>query len=379
MKRQQAIAATIAACRLERKALATEREYSGHVGRFFDWLAADPVRIRASPEQRVSGYLSDLAPRTAAATQNQALCALVFFHRAALRRPLGRLAPWAKAKRPRHLPEWLTDSEARTVLDHMSGVTRLGCALMYGAGLRVNEAAGMRWRSLDLEHRTITIRGGKHHKDRTTCLPAALVSDLIQQRTRALALWREDRARGRPGVEVPPEISRKQPRASETFGMFWVFPAAGESRDPRSGIVRRHHVIDDTFAKALALAARRAGISRRITPHALRHTFATEYLLHGGTIHELKELLGHASIQTTEVYLHCLPMLGRRVHSPLDAPRLPHVIPFSTLTPSHVREPGESTPPECRSQIPAEELHVLPAIHAQRRLLHIRDHQLAAG
>lgn len=318
---------TIEVCRRERKALATERDYGGAVRRFVAWLSENPRCRLLCPEDRVSEYLSQMAPRVSASTQNQALNALLLFYRAVVKQPLGRLQPWARAERPRRLPDWLPHADVMRVLDLLRGEVALGCKLMYGSGLRVNELAAMRWRSINFEQLVITVKAGKGDKDRTVPLPLALVDELRAQERLALALWREDRARKLPGVQIPEAVAHKYPRAGEEFGFFWVLPAAGLSRDPRSGIVRRHHIIDDTYANALRRAVRRAGITKRITPHCLRHSFATEYLLQGGSIHELKEMLGHASIQTTEIYLHCLPALGARVRSPLDRPKT-NVVPF---------------------------------------------------
>lgn len=325
MKTSEAVELCRKAIRLERLGYSTEQSYCGWVARFCEWCKK---ASEADNDSRVSGFLSAHAEHWSASTQNQCLNALVFFFGKALQKPLGKLPDWTRAQHPRRLPEWVSDSEARAVLSLLRDEPFLGCALMYGSGLRVNECARLRWRDIDYQQGAITVRGGKGDKDRVTCLPSSLLADITAQRTRAEALWKQDRARGLPGVQVPDAVGRKQPRAGETFGMFWVFPAAGLSTDPRSGIRRRHHLHADTFAKALSAAARRAGIQRRITPHSLRHSFATAYLLNGGAIHELQDLLGHASIATTSVYLHCLPQLGARVRSPLDA--VPSkVVPFA--------------------------------------------------
>jgi integrase len=291
------------------------------------WLASEG-RARLSTEERISGFLGDIAGRSAESTQNQALCALIYLHKA-IGRPVGKLPDWTRAQRPRRLPEWVSDAEARAVLSQLRDEAFLGCALMYGSGLRVNECARLRWRDVDLAQTALLVRGGKGDKDRVTCLPAAVLEEITTQKARAEGLWKEDRSRGLPGVQVPDSVGRKQPHAGETFGMFWVFPAAGLSRDPRSGLRRRHHLHADTFAKALSVAARRAGVQRRVTPHALRHSFATAYLLNGGAIHELQELLGHANIATTSIYLHCLPTLGARARSPLDA-QPGNIVPWPT-------------------------------------------------
>jgi site-specific recombinase XerD len=184
--------------------------------------------------------------------------------------------------------------------------------------LRRRELVALRLGNFNLAEGSITVRGGKGDKDRVTCLPVALRDEVTRQIERSSALHAQDCAGNLPAIFVPPEVERKYPRAGLELRNFWFFPAKGLSRDPRSGIVRRHHIHEDSLAKQLRPAARRAGILRRVNCHAFRHSFATQFLLNGGTLHELKELLGHASIQTTEVYLHCLPRLGARITSPLD-------------------------------------------------------------
>lgn len=330
MKTSELIAAIQKRCRLEHLSLATERDYCGWARRFMAWLSRDN-HAELSIEDRISGFLSEIAEQSAESTQNQALCALIYAHKS-IDVEVGKLPDWTRAQRPRRLPEWCSDSEVRAVLGHLRGDAWLGCALMYGSGLRVNECARLRWRDVDVMT-GITVRAGKGDKDRVTCFPSSVLAEMDAQKRRCEALWREDRERDMPGVQVPDSVGRKQPRAGETFGMFWVFPAAGLSVDPRSGVKRRHHLHADTFAKSLAVAARRANLRRRITPHALRHSFATAYLIGGGAIHELQELLGHANIATTSIYLHCLPTLGARAKSPLDQQpsnivQIPNLVPL---------------------------------------------------
>lgn len=325
MKAKEVVEAVVKLARRERKDMDTERSYSRAAARFCHWCAVH--REIDSNERRVSDYLSENAPGWSASSERVALCALVFMFRS-IGKPLGKIPDWKSAQRPSRLPEWVTDSEARKILSLMHGEDALACGLMYGSGLRRNEAVSLRLRDVDTEHGCITIRAGKGDKDRTTCLPFALLAEMQKQMARSEAIWHEDREQGRPGVYVPPSVEHKQPLAAESAAMFWLFPARNLSRDPVSGIVRRHHLHVDSVATSLRTAARRSGLKRRITCHALRHGFATSYLLNGGTINELQELLGHANVATTSVYLHCLPSLGGRVRSPLDAAPS-KVVPFA--------------------------------------------------
>lgn len=283
-------------------------------------------------EDRVACFLSTLSCHSVA-TQKQALNALAgkggLF--ALLGKPLDRLPDWVNAKRPRRAPAWVTVKESEDIRRHLSDPWDLMAGLMIGSGLRIHECMSLRWRDFDFERLTITIRGGKGDKDRVTVLSSQLVDSLLKRRDRCRGLFLEDRAANRPGVSIPDGVARKMPNAGKEWPFFWVFPAAGESTDPESKIIRRHHVHEKSFSRPLRVAVRRAGIAKRVTAHAFRHGFATAYLLKGGHIRELQRLLGHTSIETTEIYLHCLPSHTDRIGSPLDVesiPTSPHILRF---------------------------------------------------
>lgn len=270
-----------------------------------------------TPEDAVSGYLSWLAANRSAVTQKQALNALVAFYRA-VGRPLGELPEWVRPKENKRVPVWVTGDEAKRLIELLPQPWDEVAGIMFGAGLRIGEALNLRCKDLDSASGTITVRGGKGDKDRVTILPKSMVETFAVRYRVNRAVWENDRARGRRGVYVPDEVARKIPRAGEQWPWFWVFPAPGESRDPETGIIRRHHRVAEGFAKALGKAVVLARLHKRVTAHAFRHGFATSYLMGGGTIQELAELMGHADIRTTEIYLHCIPQLASRVGSPLD-------------------------------------------------------------
>lgn len=286
-----------------------------------------------SPQEAVSAYLSTFGEKSAS-YQKSALNALAgrngFY--AAHGVKLGKLPHWVKAKDPTFVPTWVTLAECDAICRHLTEPWEMMCRLMIGAGLRIGEVVSLRWRDLDFERMTITVKQGKGNKDRITFLPQSLVDPLRLRYKRCRALWQEDRAGKRPGVEIPRSVANKSPRAGEDWALFFVFPAAGESTDKRSRITRRHHIHKKSIAKALRVAVRRAGIAKRITCHSFRHGFATAYLMSGGNICELRDLLGHQSIQTTEVYLHCIPHFTDRVGSPLD--QRPTVVPFERKQPA---------------------------------------------
>lgn len=315
MKAGEAMALFELRMREERKALTTRQTYRSHVGQFLGFAKRSSG---GSVEEMVSAYLSWVAVNRAAATQAQALNAIVCFYRL-IGRPLGTLSAWVRPKEKNRVPVWVTTREAREIISQLPSPADEVASMLFGSGLRITECLRLRGKDIDLERRTVTIHGGKGDKSRVVMLASSLVPVLERRLEINRALWLEDRAARRPGVALPDGLERKYPRAGEEWPWFWVWPAPGESVDPVSGIRRRHHRCDEGFSKALKVAVRRSGVTKRVTAHAFRHGFATAYLMGGGTIPELQELLGHANMETTEIYAHCLPQLASRVGSPLDA------------------------------------------------------------
>jgi integron integrase len=256
--------------------------------------------------------------RVSAATQKQALNAAVFLSREVFKREPGDFSQFVHAKPHRRVPSVLTREECTRLFAELAGTTRLMAELMYGAGLRLTEMLRLRVKDVDLARLQLAVRAGKGNKDRLTMVPRSLEGSLRQHRERLRALHGQDRLEKLPGVELPEALQRKWPKAGEKFEWFWMFPSRNLLRDPRSGVVRRHHVLDATFQKAIREAARRARLDKRVTPHTLRHSFAT-HLLEGGTgIRDLQDLLGHADISTTQIYLHTAQQTGVGIRSPLD-------------------------------------------------------------
>ena len=190
--------------------------------------------------------------------------------------------------------------------------------LMYGAGLRLTELLRLRVKDVDLERLQLAVRAGKGNKDRLTMVPRALEGRLREHRERLRELYRRDREALLQGVVLPEVLERKWPKAGEKFEWFWFFPSRNLLRDPRSGVVRRHHVLDATFQKAIREASERARFDKKVTPHTLRHSFATHLLESGTGIRDLQDLLGHADISTTQIYLHTVKQTGVGIRSHLD-------------------------------------------------------------
>lgn len=305
----------------------TGTTYRDQVGEFVEFCQRNP-QPEASNEERVRAWLNAIAPRCAAATQKQKLCAVLFFFRHVIEKPLGEIGPWAHAKIPKRLPVWYTRDEVRALLDLTPGTFGLMARLAYGCGLRLMEICRLRTDHIDLAARTVRVVGGKGDKDRVVKLPDSLIAPLGQHLQRTRNLWEGDQRRGLPPVHLPGGLERKYPNAGCEWSWFWVFPAKGLSQDPISKIIRRHHVSSSGLQKALKAAGAQAGIGKRIKVHSLRHSFATHHLEAGTDIYVLKDLLGHNHIETTAIYLHCLPDRLQRIASPLDAIESATVIPM---------------------------------------------------
>jgi len=297
---------------------ATEKTYRHWARRLVTFCGTKAAEDLEGDDLRC--YLSHLAvkERVAVATQRQALNAGVFFLREGLKKDPGDFGDFTRSARKRNVPSVLSREECGKLFAELSGTTRLMAELMYGAGLRLTELLRLRIKDVDVERLQLQVHAGKGNKDRLTMVPRSLAGRLREHLERLKVLHKEDRAEGLPGVELPEALERKWPRAGEKFEWFWYFPSSHLLRDHRSGTIRRHHVLDATFQKAIREAAARAKLYKRVTPHTLRHSFAT-HLLEGGTgIRDLQDLLGHADISTTQIYLHTAKQTGVGIRSPLD-------------------------------------------------------------
>ena len=299
----------------------TQETYVQWIKRFIIFSGKRHPREVGAPE--VTSFLSHLAVdgRVAAATQNQALAALLFLYKEVLDEPLPWLDDVVRAKRPVRKPTVLTADEARRLLSHMRGPKLLMASLLYGAGLRLRECINLRVKDVDFGYRQIMVRDGKGAKDRLTVLPAPLIEPLQTHLVRVKALHERDLAQGYGDVELPDALMRKYPRAQYEWAWKFVFPSYKRSVDPKTGVIRRHHVYENYLIRGVKEAARTAGIAKHVSCHTLRHSFATHLLENGYDIRTVQELLGHSSVETTMIYTHVMNKGGRGVKSPLDAVR----------------------------------------------------------
>ncbi|WP_140636692.1 integron integrase [Methylibium rhizosphaerae] len=269
----------------------------------------------------VEGFLSWLATerQVAASTHTQALSALVFLYTKVLGQPLPWLHDIGRPRVPRRLPMILSRDEVAAIFRQLTGQHLLLARLLYGTGMRLTEGLQLRVKDLDFAHHAVIVREGKGGKDRVLMLPASLQAGLKQQLSNAHTLWAADVVAGRAGVEMPNALERKYPRAGSSWAWFWVFPQATCSTDPGTGVVRRHHLYDQTFQRAFKRAVVAAQITKPASPHTLRHAFATHLLQAGYDIRTVQDLLGHADVATTMIYTHVLKVGGGGVRSPLDS------------------------------------------------------------
>jgi len=303
--------------RLKQYSLRTEEAYVGWYRRYVLWHGKRHPRELGAAE--VEAFLTHLAVNrgVGAVSQNQALNALVFLYREVLELELAGIEA-KRAKQTRRLPLVLTTAEVAELLKAVEGEAGLICKLLYGCGLRVSEAIRLRVKDVDLAGGKVEVRGGKGDKDRVVPLPKSLRARLEEHRARLEKIHAADRKAGRGGVNLPGGLATKSPGVAESWPWFWMFPSRSLSVDPRSGAERRHHLNEIAVSRELARAAKLAALDKRVTAHALRHSYATHLLLRGVDIRSVQELLGHADVRTTEIYTQMARAMRGEVTSPLD-------------------------------------------------------------
>jgi integron integrase len=268
----------------------------------------------------VNAFLTHLAveEHVAASTQNQALCAIMFLYREVLQQEIGLELNAVRAQRSRYLPTVLTTEEVRAVICHLPGVYQLVVKLLYGCGLRLNEALQLRVKDIDFAQLQIVVRDSKGKESRVTMLPTSVIELLREHLQGVKRLQQQDLEKGYGSVYLPFALERKYPNASREWIWQYVFPSSQISKDPRSEVVRRHHLHETGLQRAIKQAVKIAGIEKRVSCHTFRHSFATHLLQNGYDIRTVQELLGHKDVKTTMIYTHVLNRGGRGVRSPLD-------------------------------------------------------------
>lgn len=268
----------------------------------------------------IEAFLSALATdrNVSASTQNLALSSILFLYKEVLEIDLPWLDNIVRAKKPQRLPTVLSEPEVKRLLACMEGTPGLVARLLYGTGMRLMEGIRLRVKDIDFDRREILVRDGKGAKDRVTMLPESLIPALREHLSRRRVIFDADVASGQVDVWMPDALERKYPNACREWGWQFVFVAGNVSTDPVTGVVRKHHQDEKLIQRHVAKAAKLAGIAKPVSPHVLRHSFATHLLESGYDIRTVQELLGHSDVSTTMIYTHVLNKGGRGVVSPLD-------------------------------------------------------------
>jgi integron integrase len=306
------------AVRTRHYSLRTEKTYVEWAKRFVIFHGMRHPRSMGKVE--VEAFLSHLAVagEVAASTQTQALNALIFLYRHVLGVEIGWLDEVVRAKKSTRVPVVMTRAEVDSVLAHLRGEYWLMGNVLYGAGLRLHECLQLRVKDLDFSYRQIVVRHGKGGKDRITMMPESVMATLRDHLAKVRTLHNKDLAEGYGSVYLPHALERKYQSAAREWGWQYVFPAVERSRDPRSGIVRRHHVHEQSLQRAVKTAVVKSGIVKPASCHTFRHSFATHLLEMGHDIRTVQELLGHNDVSTTMIYTHVLQRNRHGIRSPLD-------------------------------------------------------------
>jgi len=300
-------------------ALRTERSYLRY---YRDFLRQRGLTGAAALEpDEIKAYLNYLAMDRAVAssTQKGALNALIFIAEKVFEREVGDIGDFVRAKNRKKIPVVMSKEELRRFFSVLSGQTLLMTRLQYAAGLRVSELLRLRIQDLDFDRYQLQVRCGKGGKNRVAPLPEKLIGELKTHLHQVRQWFEADRKDpGIAGVYLPEALARRHSRAGEDWRWQWVWPSREISEDPRSGLRRRHHVLDNAYQRVVSIAGKRAELNKRVTSHTLRHSFATHLLEDGVDIRTVQDLLGHKHIETTQIYLHVMRKPGAGVVSPLD-------------------------------------------------------------
>jgi len=304
--------------RFKQFSLRTEAAYWNWIRQFIFFHQKRHPREMGKAE--VEAFLTHLAKarNVAVSTQDQALNALVFLYREVLHQPFDQLGSVQRPLRRPKIPMVMSRDEVSRLLAQMDGTLGLIARLLYGTGLRLMEGLRLRVKDVDFGRGQIVVHDGKGFKDRVTMLPESLRAPLTAHLKRVEELHQLDLKSGLGRVWLPGALKVKYPNADRELIWQWMFPTKGISVDPESGMRGRHHVKPAKVQRAVKEAAQNAGIRKMVTPHTLRHSFATHLLESGTDIRTLQDLLGHKDVKTTQIYTHVMKKPGLGVRSPLD-------------------------------------------------------------
>lgn len=303
--------------RFMQRSYRTEQSYLGWLKRYAKWCEQHPD---GDHRLKIESFLTHLAcdRGVSASTQNQALNAIVFVYEQVLKIEVGDVSAFARAKKPRRLPVVLSRAEVDKLLPCITGQNYLIVSLLYGAGLRLNEALSLRIKDIDFDRKTIFVHAGKGNKDRNVMLPETVASQLQHHIEDVRRIHNRDLGNGFGDAYMPNGLARKYPNYVKQFGWQFLFPATRIGPCPRTGTLRRHHVHDSAVSKAIRSAVRASNIDKKVGAHVFRHSFATHLLESGSDLRTIQKLLGHKDISTTMIYTHVSTAGAVGTTSPLD-------------------------------------------------------------
>lgn len=314
-----AVMATLAAeIKVRHYSRKTLKAYAQWSRRFQHFLRNKPPHELSTAD--VKAYLTHLAVRchVAASTQNQAFNSLLFLYRHALKREFGDLRDVPRAKKSFYIPTVLSRPEIDAIVNQLSHPYKLAVKMLFGCGLRLFEALQLRVRDFNFDDGMLTVHG-KGKKDRTVPLPKSIIGELKTQIEAIGRLHERDMADGYDGVFLDDAVEKKYPRAPKEFIYQWFFPQRSLTLVEETGERRRYHLHETEMQEALYYAVRRARTLKKVSAHTFRHSYATHLLQAGYDIRVIQKLLGHASLRTTMIYLHCVPVRTiKEPTSPLD-------------------------------------------------------------
>lgn len=307
---------------VKHRAESTKKVYWKHVYDFLNFhriRTGDWVKPENMDTPEVNQFLTHMAVkrRVSARTQKQAMCAIVFLYNFIVGRELEGIDA-LRPKVPKTLPTVLNAGEIGQLMAHMSGITLLVTELMYSSGMRINEVISLRIKDLDFERCQIAVKFAKGAKDRMVSFPSVLHERVRVQIAAAQRWWNIDQRRGNQGVPMPFALDRKYPLASTQFAWYWLFPSGNLSRQPHTGNMLRFHVHQSHVTRKFADAVKLSGIHKKATPHTMRHSYATHLLEAGTDLRTIQKLLGHSSLETTEIYTHVDSREATQTTSPLE-------------------------------------------------------------
>ncbi|MGX9461801.1 integron integrase [Shewanella sp. A14] len=303
--------------RTRRYSIKTEKVYLYWIKQFI--LFNDKKHPQDMGNAEIERFLNHLAVnrQVSAATQNQALCAIIYMYKHIILRDISNLR-YSLTKREQSIPTVLTHDEAKSIISHLSGQYWLIASLLYGGGLRINEALKLRVKDVNVQNNTLFIFRGKGKKDRYTLLPKSLNYSLDNQFNIVKARHQQDLSEGYGLASLPPALLRKYGNAAKDLSWQYIFPSSTRCTHPYDGYICRHHIHETTFRKQLRKAVLMSQIPKQVKAHTFRHTFATQLLQNGTDIRTVQELLGHSDLKTTELYTHVIGSRFSHTTSPMD-------------------------------------------------------------